>query len=204
MMSMHWQRLLALFVALVLIPGLFGCARSGELGEPAAIESAPAQAATLSTRKADMTNADTTNEDRTETDTTWNCPPEVDGPVISLRPDTSRKYPEQADVVVIEDGEFAERSAVVIWRKDLNEDGKMDVGADILGLSGSWGEGLHVIYTSCSDNHYIRVWGPEHAFKLETGDPDTVAGNWMPIRAFSREGEEFIYIFSGGSYVRKR
>ena len=205
MMSMHRQRLLALFVALVLIPGLFGCARIAEPGEPAAaIDSALAQAATLSTRKADTTNADTTNEDRTETDTTWNCPPEVDGPIISLRPDTSQRYGHKPNFVMPAHGDFRGKSAAIGWTKDINADGQNDIRLRFMGYGGAWGELYYAVYVGCRSSHYARVWGPDYAFKLETGDPDTVAGNWMPIRAFSREGEEFAYIFSDGTYVRKR
>ena len=204
MMSMHRQRLLALFVALVLIPGLFGCARIAEPGEPAAaIDSAPAQAATLSTRKADMTNADTTNEDRSETDTTWNCPPEVDGPIISLR-DTSERYSGDSSPVVPTSGEFKGWSSMIYWKQDINSDSTTDIALYFLEMSSSWGEFLFTVYAGCSDTTFTRVWGPEYAYELRFGNADTVHTDWRPIRAFSREGYEFTYIFSGGSYMRKR
>ena len=203
MMSMHWQRLLALFVALVLIPGLFGCARSAEPSEPAAaIDSAPAQAATLSTRKADTTNADTTNEDRTETDTTWDCPPEVNGPVISLRPDTSERYSRDSSAFVPTSGDFKGRPSVIYWQRHINSDTIADINLGFTGLASSWGEGYYAVYAGCGNSHFIRVWGPDYAFELRTGTADTVSSQWVPIRQFWRSGEEFTYTFSEGKYVR--
>ena len=200
--SMFWQRLLALFVALLLIPGLFGCARSAEPDEPAAIELASAQTATLSTRKADTTDADTTNEDRTETDTTWNCPPEVDGTVISLC-DTSKRYRERPYVTPTS-GEFKDYLANKRSVGDLNGDGMEDISLNFVSAVGNWGEFWFAVYAGCSDTTFTRVWGPEYAYELRLGNVDTVHTDWRPIRAFTREGYEFTYIFSGGSYMRKR
>lgn len=125
----------------------------------------------------------------------------MDGPVISLQPDTSERYPDQSYVRPTA-GEFQGRPAVKGKIGDLNGDGIEDIRLNFVRAAGNWGESFFVVYAGCGQERFVRVWEGGYAFELEIGKESSSFNQWKTLHQFSREGDEQIYGFSSGSYTQ--
>lgn len=108
--------------------------------------------------------------------------------------------------VDIETGETEHpESGGLLWKGDLNADGKTDLILD-LGGCGNWGDCEFGVYVACeTDNQYVSVWGPEYASGFDVAKTGTIINGvrWADLIRFGRDDDreiKHILSFDGKGY----
>jgi hypothetical protein len=57
--------------------------------------------------------------------------------------------------------------ASLMWRGDLNADGREDLMLWFFELCGNAGECPWAVYAGCGEDNFVSVWGPEYTVQLE-------------------------------------
>jgi hypothetical protein len=130
------------------------------------------------------------------------CPPDATGRkvrIVHVRKEDDR------EVMSVDPDPQLGGEASVMWRGDLNGDGRPDLILRFFELCGNAGECPWGVYAGCGQDESISVWGPEYTFRIDS--PAESGKGWAPLMQTIRvakvgrdDAEKRKLLFQNGAY----